>query len=230
MDLYMTEKETGAKTALSLLPDKVKSKASANTVSYNFITVGEVKMPSGQKLRTFSWSGTFPGEKMKDMPFVKAQHWQSPKELINIMESWRKKGTRIILMLTETPLNCEVFLSSFEHTFQGGSGNVQYSVTFTENKPVMIRTVAEAGQVSAKSDNNIDSGTRPAAQTPETNTATNSAQTKTYTVKSGDTLWAIAQAQLGSGSRWGEIYDLNRGVIGSNPNLIYAGQTYVLPS
>lgn len=52
----------------------------------------------------------------------------------------------------------------------------------------------------------------------------------TYTVKSGDYLWKIAQQQLGDASRWKEIYDLNKGVIGSNPNLLYPGEKLRMPA
>lgn len=48
---------------------------------------------------------------------------------------------------------------------------------------------------------------------------------KTYTVKKGDSLWAIAAAQLGDGSRYNEIKTLN----GLNSNTIYPGQTLKLP-
>lgn len=228
MDLYMTEKDTGTKYALSLLPDEVKTKASANVISYNFINVGEVKMPNGQKLRQFTWSGVFPGKSRYNLPFVKKQHWKAPKEMVNVLENWRKKGTRIVLMLTETSLNCEVFLSAFDHTWTGGAGDAEYSVTFIEAKDVKVYTITEAKTTqSANSSNNIDSGSRPASKT--TDTSTNSEQTKTYTVKKGDCLWNIAQKLLGRGSRWQEIYNLNKSVIGSNPNLIYAGQVYVIP-
>lgn len=54
--------------------------------------------------------------------------------------------------------------------------------------------------------------------------------TQTYTVKRGDNLSAIARKELGKASRWTEIYNLNKSVIGSNPNLIYAGQVLVLPA
>jgi len=49
----------------------------------------------------------------------------------------------------------------------------------------------------------------------------------TYTVKRGDSLSKIAK-QLGLGS-WRELYELNKSVIGSNPSLIYSGQTYNIP-
>ncbi len=51
---------------------------------------------------------------------------------------------------------------------------------------------------------------------------------KTYTVAKGDCLWAIAKKQLGNGSRWQEIYNLNKDKI-SNPNVIYPGQVFNLP-
>lgn len=54
-------------------------------------------------------------------------------------------------------------------------------------------------------------------------------QNTTYTVKNGDCLWNIAKKQLGDGSRYTEIYELNKDKI-KNPNLIHAGQDLVLPS
>ena len=49
-----------------------------------------------------------------------------------------------------------------------------------------------------------------------------------YTVVEGDCLWNIAKRFLGDGSRYTEIYELNRDKI-QNPNLIYPGQVLALP-
>ena len=57
-----------------------------------------------------------------------------------------------------------------------------------------------------------------------------SAASQTYTVKSGDCLWNIAKKFLGNGSRYQEIYEANKSIIGKNPNLIYPGQTLTIPS
>lgn len=38
---------------------------------------------------------------------------------------------------------------------------------------------------------------------------------KSYTVKKGDCMWAIARKQLGNGNRWKEIYNLNKSTIES---------------
>jgi LysM repeat protein len=58
---------------------------------------------------------------------------------------------------------------------------------------------------------------RPAA------TAKATATGKTYVVKSGDTLSGIAVKRSVQGG-WHALYQLNKGVIGGNPNLIIPGQ------
>ena len=49
-----------------------------------------------------------------------------------------------------------------------------------------------------------------------------------YTVVKGDSLWKIAEKELGDGRRYIEIYNLNKDKI-KNPNLIYIGQEFILP-
>ncbi len=52
--------------------------------------------------------------------------------------------------------------------------------------------------------------------------------TRTYKVKSGDSLSSIAQKQLGDANRWREIFLLNRAII-RDPDRIFPGQVLVLP-
>jgi LysM repeat protein len=49
---------------------------------------------------------------------------------------------------------------------------------------------------------------------------------RTYTVQRGDSLWLIAQKELGNGNRWKEIANLNNL---NNPSLILPGQKLKLP-
>lgn len=49
---------------------------------------------------------------------------------------------------------------------------------------------------------------------------------KTYKVAKGDTLWSIAEKKYNSGYNWVDIKEANKI---SNPNMISAGQTIVLP-
>jgi hypothetical protein len=41
--------------------------------------------------------------------------------------------------------------------------------------------------------------------------------TKTYTVKNGDSLWALAHRFYGDGNQYNRIYDANKGILGPNP-------------
>lgn len=215
MDIYITEKETGARIALSMLPEKLNCNGSTKFQTYDIINMGEVKLPRGTNLLSFSWSGTFPGSSRKTHSFVKSQHWKPPKELVNLFEQWRKNGTILILLITETWINHEVMLSNFTGTPTGGCGDVSYDVTFVENREIKIYSVSEL---------NIASSARTHRPEPAAAAAT------TYTVKKGDSLWAIAKKFLGDGRRYTELYELNSAIIGNNPNLIYPGQIFTLPA
>ncbi len=52
---------------------------------------------------------------------------------------------------------------------------------------------------------------------------------ETYTVVSGDSLSKIAKNHYGDASKWHQIYDANKAVVGSNPDLIEVGQVLTLP-
>ncbi|MET9465621.1 LysM domain-containing protein [Streptomyces sp. NPDC006544] len=81
---------------------------------------------------------------------------------------------------------------------------------------------------------------RPAPHTPTPASAAHKAvpaapqpapeRQRTYTVRSGDSLSEIARRELGNEGRWRELYAINRGVIGSDPDMIHPGTQLVLPN
>ena len=50
----------------------------------------------------------------------------------------------------------------------------------------------------------------------------------TYTVVRGDSLWRISMKHYGTGSRWGEIYELNKSIIGKDPRMIQIGMVLTI--
>jgi nucleoid-associated protein YgaU len=51
----------------------------------------------------------------------------------------------------------------------------------------------------------------------------------TTTISRGDSLWRISRLSYGAGTRYAIIYQANRKQI-RNPNLIYPGQVFVVPT
>lgn len=80
----------------------------------------------------------------------------------------------------------------------------------------------------------------PLVATPPTDSPTaietdSASPNATYTVQRRDSLWKIAECQLGDPLRWRELWELNRGrdfggVTFTNPSLIYAGWVLDLPT
>jgi nucleoid-associated protein YgaU len=51
----------------------------------------------------------------------------------------------------------------------------------------------------------------------------------TYTVREGDTLYSIAKALFGDGTRWDELYDANKATIGADPKSLRTGMKLSMP-
>lgn len=64
----------------------------------------------------------------------------------------------------------------------------------------------------------------PTAPAPDSNSGAS-----THVVRVGDWLSKIASAEYGSATEWPRIYDANKAIIGSNPNLIFPGQRLSIP-
>lgn len=74
---------------------------------------------------------------------------------------------------------------------------------------------------------NVESGSSTRPDTTAQPPAAGPAET-TYTVKSGDTLSAIAEREYGDAGEWRRIYEANRDRI-DNPDLIHPGQELRIP-
>ncbi|GAB3635587.1 hypothetical protein GCM10027422_11770 [Hymenobacter arcticus] len=74
--------------------------------------------------------------------------------------------------------------------------------------------------------------TQPAAGTDffGNNKPADAAAGTAYTVVSGDSLSHIAKQHYGDAAKWHQIYEANKAIIGSNPDLIEVGQELTLPS
>ena len=119
--------------------------------------------------------------------------------------------------------NLTVGMENYEITDDAGAGfDVKVKVNLKQYKAYGTKTVTikQPDTPAEPPKATVQEAPRPTATAPKTTT---------YTVKSGDCLWNIAKKYLGDGSRYTEIYNLNKDKI-KNPNLIYPNQVLTLPS
>ncbi len=106
----------------------------------------------------------------------------------------------------------------FAQTIQDANPQVRDPAAMAVGTVVVIPDIAEPSDI-------------PTATTPKPTPAGDSKHSDhAYTVREGDTLYAIALNRLGSGSRWAELYQLNKAAIGGDPGALKVGLKLVLPT
>lgn len=223
VDIYIRERNGNREIRIPWLPEKIAYESGGTTMaSYDIADRGEVAVPTGSGLASFSWESQFPGKHRTDDAMLRGS-WKEPKYYHNILEDWRASGEPLHLLVTGYPINADVFLEDYTANAAGGFGDWEYELTFLEDRDVSITT----SQVSV-----------PRRSAP-------SSSGQAYTIKSGDTLWGIAQKFYGAGSKWGTIYNANKDIIEStakarwkaaginrdsqNGHWIFAGTTITIP-
>lgn len=223
VDIYIRERNGSREIRIPWLPETIEYNSGGVTVAtYDIIDKGEVAVPTGSGLAKITWSGIFPGSNRTDTSMNRGRA-KKPQYYHKILNSWKEEGTALNLMVTGYPINEDVILKDYSAKPSGGFGDLEYSVSFLQDRDIVIRSKT----VSVAADNATETE-RPAKDTTS------------YTIKSGDSLWKIAQKLLGSGEKWQSIYDANSTIIeetakqygkGSSNNgwWIYPGCTISIP-
>lgn len=194
-DIILTDLETKRKFQFPSLPEKINVVTETSYAIYNILDYGEVQIPNGTAPDRVSWEGTFYGEARKDMSFL-IRKWVSPSTAYKTLYQFKKNHTPLKLAITNTPVNIDVTIASFECDFSGGFGDYAYSISFMPYNNWSV-TVTKSTANKNKSPNRT------------------TVQSKTHTVQSGDTLWGIAQQKYGAGKEYMKIYNANKSIIES---------------
>ncbi|MCF2533107.1 transglycosylase family protein [Yinghuangia sp. KLBMP8922] len=107
-------------------------------------------------------------------------------------------------------------------TKNSGAPSLNTGSTAKAETKSQAKTESKSSKLTADAPKNEAKAETKAAPKTTQNTAA-----ATYDVVLGDTLSKIAEAQ-GVDGGWEKLYDLNRGVVGGNPDLIYVGQKLAL--
>ena len=227
MDIYLTDIETNDRLRFPMLPEKINVQTGTIFQSYSILSVGDISLPTGEELTSISWDGILPGERrlitphqyIKEWPYI--AEWQYPDDIQKLLDGWRTARKKLHLLVTETPINIDVFIQRYTVEYSGGYGDFTYSISLTQAKDLKVYAsgASEQGDATAATAENQPQG----QERPEPPPAA------TYTVVKGDTLWAIAQKEMGAGSKYPELHAANRDVIGSDPDKVQPGQVLTIP-
>jgi len=199
-------------------PETLEIKVQNNIQTYDILNLGEVIKLKELKLERISFKSIFPKHYA---PYVSENEadLKSPIHYANLIRSWQKNKTvlRFITRGDDLKAYRKVVVTNFSFEERGGEvGDLYYDIELTEYKDI------KAKEIILKTQNNVTVIDSQTLNTREDNFT----PVQTYTVVSGDTLWAIAKRLLNDGSRYPEIAELNSI---SNVNLINVGQILRIP-
>ena len=199
VEIYIWERGGERRLRIPILPEEIKSQMGETLfATYSIMNKGDVSVPTGTELARYSWESEFPGELRKNDPLIHGK-WQDPKKYHDTLEAWKASGEPLILTVIGFPMiNVDVYLKSYTATAAGAFGDIYYELEFEKLREIKV--------------------TKTAPSTATATAATAKRTTKqflTYTIVSGDTLWAIAKKFYGDGNKWSIIYANNKAIIES---------------
>ena len=194
-DIYIYEEAKGKSSGIRIpwLPSEIEIDfGEMRVMEYDILDQGPVEIPNGSNLGTIAFSSIFPGEAHQNLPFLRGSY-KNPQNYEKIINNWKQTGAKLKVIITGTSINHSVFAQKFISKHSGGFGDIDYSLTLKTRREIKITSVKASTKNKPKSES--------------------TASAQAYTIKSGDTLWALAGKFLGKNTRWREIYNLNKTII-----------------
>lgn len=216
----------GKQLTLPINPEELNLSRTADNDEINIIGIGPAVRKASPGLYEVTIESFFPGEKSYFYTGVR------PKTCVEFIdEIWHTDNTnnnvaKIVTTGLTKNINMYFLIEDFEWDYKAGEEeDIYYNLKIKEYKPYGVKLI--------KTDKDIKGSKLKVKTSKKSRTASTSINTtknkRTYKVQKGDCLWNIAKAASGKGSNWKELYNLNKKVIGKNPNLIKPGQILVLP-
>lgn len=214
---------------LPITPGKLKTKINGQNKTVNLINGEEINVLNPAGLTDISFDAVFPWTRY---PFAQyAQRFHEPEYYLNLLEELKtSKHPFRFIVIRESPSGGSFFDTNMAVSLEDYSINEDAKEGMDVPVSINLKQYLHYGTQKVTIKEPAGTASTDAAEvTVETERDTSSApQTGTYEVRSGDCLWNIAKKLLGDGSRYTEIYNLNRDKI-SSPNRISVGQVLAMP-
>ncbi|MUT65318.1 LysM peptidoglycan-binding domain-containing protein [Paenibacillus sp. NEAU-GSW1] len=199
---------------LPVNPSELKVSAGSANETVSVQKLGQITVIQDPVLRTYEFASHFPKHYG---PYCSYVNIKPPMKGIEQLEKWKNSGYPVqfvVIHSEEEKMTLPVTIESLSYREMAGDvGSIYYELSLREfkyTKPRVIETKKENGQTVAEISNK---GQRP----------DQSVKPKSYTVKTGDSLWAI---QMRVGVPYEKIAAAN-GI--KPPYTIYPNQVLVIP-
>ena len=196
MEMYL-KKDDKDIFRFPVLPSAINVQDYAIINDSNITGLGDVTVFGGKGLRTIEISSFFPNPKKKYY-FVSYNDYPKQYDCVNKIKKWMDKGEVLRFIVTGTEINFQVRITDFEYSEQDGTRDVHFSINLKEYRKIKISSTTPNKK---KTDNKDRTDTKETDSKPKQ---------KTYTVKSGDTLYDIAKKYYGKGSDYKKIIEKNK--------------------
>ena len=217
VEIVIKDNETGASLTVPVLPTNGEigyDDGDQKPITVDILDLGTVEIPAGVELDGMSWESFFPA-RYDTYCSVGPGKLKKPVDYRNQYSTWKDNRTSLQVICAAAGINKTMYLKSFKWRLKGAEGDIYYSVSLTELKPLTPKKVKADGSPVGTGQTANDRPAQPAAATTGA----------TYTVIDGDTLTLIGKK---TGIAWQTIYENNKSVIGPDPNVIIPGQVYNL--
>lgn len=206
---------------LPVMPGALEIGDGGKNKTYDVVALGEINVIKDPKLSEYAFSSFFPAQRY---PFVTVQSLLLPYEYVRLVLSWMesKEPIRFVFISDTFDINTLASIESFDWKESSGSGDIDYTLKLKRYTPYAARRAVVAQTMTIASVSTQAIQAQPPARPSEQQPA------KTYTLVAGDTLWAVAQKQLGNGSRWPELQSLN-GISDAEIKRLQIGRVLNLP-
>lgn len=214
---------------LPITPSKLQIKVNGNNKTVTLINEGEVNLIKPTGLSDISFDVLLPNVKY---PFASyPDGFKDAEYYLGVLRELKASDKPFQFIVSRiTPSGNYLFDTNFKAIIE------DYTITEDADKygydvgvSIKLKQYREYGtKILSLNTNTSQSGSQEGGSNDKKATATVEKKrelektiSKTHTVKSGETLWAICKKELNNGARYKEIATLN-GI--KNPNLIYVGQ------
>lgn len=208
-------------------PKKIEFTDPQNNQQVQLLDVGTVNLLGEKGVISITLSSFFPSQ--KSPIYKRLGGKKTPKECKRLVKKWKDNKTIVRLIISDLDINLAMSIDEFDYSQNEGDYDIYYSIKLTEYKKLNVSSVKSSKSKSKKG----SISKRPSSRSSKGNN-------KIYTVKSGDTLWAISVKYYKKGSQYKKIYNANKKVIeatakkhkrksSQNGHWIYPGTKLVIP-